>query len=142
MAYSEKQIKELFEKICKRIIKGESLRSILRDKEMPSRPTFYNWIEKDEELINQYARATKARADNIFDEIIEIADSQENDIVETDEGQKVNWNVVQRNRLQIDARKWSLSKMNPKKYGEKVDITTDGEKINNDFYFTSDDFEE
>lgn len=28
--------------------------------------------------------------------------------------------AVQRNRLRVDARKWLLSKMAPKKYGDKV----------------------
>ena len=42
-----------------------------------------------------------------------------------------NHNVIQRDRLRVDARKWALSKMNPKKYGDKVDVTSGGEKINN-----------
>ena len=33
-------------------------------------------------------------------------------------------------RLQVDARKWMLGKLNPKKYGEKLDVTSDGEKLN------------
>ena len=37
--------------------------------------------------------------------------------------------MIQHRRLQIDARKWVLAKMNPKKYGDKVDLTSDGEKL-------------
>jgi hypothetical protein len=36
---------------------------------------------------------------------------------------------VARSKLQIDARKWKASKLAPKKYGDKMDLTTDGEKI-------------
>jgi len=36
---------------------------------------------------------------------------------------------MQRSRLRVDVRKWALSKMNPKKYGDKVDHTTGGEKL-------------
>ena len=56
-----------------------------------------------------------------FDEIIEIADKQSEDVGEDENGNKViNHNIVQRNRLQIDARKWALSKMFPKKFGDKT----------------------
>ncbi|WP_203228812.1 hypothetical protein, partial [Flavobacterium sp. LMO6] len=63
---------------------------------------------------------------------IEIADKQSEDVGEDENGNKViNHNIVQRNRLQIDARKWALSKMLPKKFGDKTDITSGGEKIQN-----------
>lgn len=34
-------------------------------------------------------------------------------------------------RLKIDARKWVVARMLPKKYGDKIDITTDNKPINN-----------
>ena len=66
MAYSKNQIKTLFDKIYDRIVNGESLSSILRDNDMPSRSTFYIWIKEDDNLSNKYARATSIRADVIF----------------------------------------------------------------------------
>ena len=36
---------------------------------------------------------------------------------------------VQQNRLRVEARKWIASKLKPKKYGEKVDVTTDGKEM-------------
>lgn len=33
-------------------------------------------------------------------------------------------------RVRLDALKWYLSKLKPRKYGDSVDITTQGEKIN------------
>jgi hypothetical protein len=45
--------------------------------------------------------------------------------------EQINHNVIQRNKLQIDARKWMLGKMQPKKYGDKLDVTTDGDKLQN-----------
>lgn len=117
------------------IMKGRSLTSILKTDEredLPSKVTFFEWLKEDEELTNRYARATEVRAEVIFDEIIEIADKQSEDVGEDENGNKViNHNIVQRNRLQIDARKWALSKMFPKKFGDKTDITSGGEKIQN-----------
>jgi len=132
MAYSKSEIEKISEKIFKKIINGKSLSSILLDDDMPSRPTFYKWIVENKDIFNNYVRATKARADYLFDEILEIADRQEKDVIMVDGEEVVNHNVIQRNRLQVDARKWAASKMNPKKYGDKaeIDVTSGGEKLN------------
>lgn len=36
---------------------------------------------------------------------------------------------MQRSRLRVDTRKFLMAKMKPKKYGDKVDLTSGGEKI-------------
>lgn len=121
MAYSEKQKKEIINTICDCISEDKfSLRDACVFAEI-NRNTFYQWIDKNEEFANQYARATSDRADAIFEEILDIADDQENDVYEDKDGnEQINHNVIQRARLRVDSRKWMLGKMNPKKYGEKV----------------------
>src|SRR5690606_27993836 len=118
MAYSIEEIDEMFERIIKGIAEdGESLRSVLQRHSMPSNETFYKWLEADENKSKQYARACEERADSIFEEILEIADENNADVSISDEGKVImNGDVVQRSRLKVDARKWVLSKMNPKKY--------------------------
>jgi hypothetical protein len=37
-------------------------------------------------------------------------------------GWKLNGEAVQRSRVRIDARKWIVSKLLPKKYGESIDL--------------------
>ena len=117
------------------IMKGRSLTAILKTEErgnLPSKVTFFEWLKEDEELTNQYARATEVRADIIFDDILAIADENTNDTSINENGiEVVNNDVIQRSRLRIDARKWVLSKLNPKKFGDKTDITSGGEKIQN-----------
>ena len=117
------------------IMKGRSLTAILKTEErgnLPSKVTFFEWLKEDEELTNQNARATEVRADIIFDDILSIADENTNDTYINDNGiEVVNNDVIQRSRLRIDSRKWVLSKLNPKKYGDKTDITSGGEKIQN-----------
>ena len=117
------------------IMKGRSLTAILKTEErcnLPSKVTFCEWLKEDEELTNQYARATEVRADIIFDDILAIADENTNDTSINENGiEVVNNDVIQRSRLRIDARKWVLSKLNPKKFGDKTDITSGGEKIIN-----------
>ena len=131
MAYSKKQVETIFSEIIKQISKGKSLRSVLRQTDMPSSQTFYIWIDEDHEKSKQYARACSDRADVIFEDMFYIADATEDDIIMDENGKLItNHNVIQRDRLRVDTRKWALSKMNPKKYGDKVDVTTDGDKIN------------
>jgi hypothetical protein len=62
----------------------------------------------------------------MFEEIIEIADEAEDAIVGDDKSDSAR---VQARKLRIDARHWHLSKLRPKKYGDKLDLTSGGEKM-------------
>ncbi len=58
----------------------------------------------------------------LAEEILEIADDGSNDTYETEDGhEKVNTDVINRSRLRVDTRKWLMSKLAPKKYGDKVE---------------------
>lgn len=93
--------------------------------------SFNKWLDSDELNMKQYARACSKRADVIFEEMIELADKQDKDVYIDHEGnERIDHNVIHRNKLQIDTRKWMLSKMQPKKFGDKIDITTKDKEIN------------
>ena len=133
MAYSEKEREKLFETIFELIENGKSLRKALATVKLSS-STFFIWIDENENKSKQYARACEERAEALLDEMIDIVDDKSNDIIETDLGdgiivEKPNNEVIQRSRLRYDARKWLISKLNPKKYGEKMDVTSGGDKI-------------
>ena len=91
--------------------------------------SFYQWIESDKDLINRYTRAREKRADAMFEEIQEIADDPRQDAIVTDKGIVMNTEFVQRSKLRIDARKWMLAKMQPTKYGDKIDVTSGGNEL-------------
>ena len=97
---------EAVTEILTRIAKGESVNKITSDEHLPSYRTFYRALLDDEKLREQYTFATQIREQRLFDEIIEIADS-----ASTAEDAQVA-------KVQIEARKWALAKMNPKKYAE------------------------
>lgn len=133
MAHSEKERENIVNEVCDLISTGYSLSKACRAISV-SKETFYKIIDEDKEKSNQYARATKERAEAIFEEILDIADETENDTIEIDLGdgiksEKTNHEAIQRSKLRVDARKWMLSKMQPKKYGDKIDMTTGGDKI-------------
>jgi hypothetical protein len=131
MAYSTEDKERIFKSIISEIENGASLRSVLRKDNMPSSSTFFIWVDENAEKSKQYERSIELRSEFLFDEMFEIADKQGEDVTLDKDGNKVlNHNIVQRNRLQIDVRKWALSKMMPKKFGDKLDMTTGGEKIN------------
>lgn len=127
---------ELGTKICARIAEGESVRSIVRDKNMPSSSTIFRWLldESKKPFWEQYEKARNIQAENMFEELIEIADDGKNDWMEKEykNGSSyitLNNEAVSRSRLRVDTRKWYLSKVLPKKFGEKLDVTSGGKPI-------------
>lgn len=102
---------DLAENICEQIANGKSLRAICAEDDMPSTTTVFKWLNENQDFSEQYARARDRQADHYFEEIVEIADSVEADSA-----------AVAKARLQVDARKWTLSKLAPKKYGEKTEL--------------------
>ena len=117
--------------ICSRMAEGESLRSICRDESMPALSTVFLWVAKHSEFSEQYRLAMASRADAMFEDMIDIADDGRNDYIVNGEGEeRFNTEHVQRSRLRLDTRKWMLSRMLPKKYGDKIvdeDIGNDNE---------------
>ncbi len=116
--------------------KGRSLFNIVeKEKGMPSYKTVFNWLNPnsdyhDEDFLHNYACASEIRSEKEFEEILDIADDQEDDIYLDKDGKEcVNHNVINRSRLRVDARKWRLGKMQPKKYGDKLDLTSGNKPI-------------
>lgn len=124
---------ELFDIICGEIASGRSLRSICTDEGMPTVSGVMKWLIEKPEIVEQYTRAREIQAETIFDEMLDIADDASNDWMLSNKPDSDSWLLngehIQRSRLRIDARKWQLSKMIPKKYGDKTDITSNGNTI-------------
>jgi DNA-binding protein H-NS len=126
MTYSAKDIARHKASILERIAaKGESLRKICRVDGMPAASTVFLWLAEDETFSEQYARAREVQADAMFDEILEIADQYDS------LAEKIDTDHINRAKLRIDTRKWAVSKMAPKKYGEKVELEHSG-KVDGD----------
>jgi hypothetical protein len=118
---------ELAAEVCKRISEGESLRQVCRDESMPSTTTVMKWAREIPEFAQQYANAREALLEHWAEEINEIADDGSNDWIkrEKEEGRVeivVDAEHIARSRLRVDTRKWLLSKLAAKKYGDKVEI--------------------
>jgi len=123
---------ELVATILERLADGESLRTITADADMPARSTIFDWLANNENFAKQYRVAREAQADALFDELLDIADDGTNDWMERKnaDGQNVGWTengeALRRSALRVDARKWIVSKLLPKKYGERVTNVVEG----------------
>lgn len=132
--YSE----ELTDIICEELAGGKSLNAICKREDMPCIATVMNWLVKaemgDEQfagLLEKYLRARDAQADVIFDECLEIADDKLGDYrLDPEKGLIVDGDHIQRAKLRVDTRMRMAGKLKPKKYGDKIDMTTGGEPLN------------
>lgn len=119
-------------KICERITDGESLRAICDDDSMPARATVFKWLARHPEFVDQYAIARGEQAETLFDEILDIADDGRNDWMERKDkdGANIGWRengeALRRSQLRVEARKWMVGKLAPKKYGEKSSVELTG----------------
>lgn len=122
----------LFTMICDRISHGRSLRDVCRDADTPSKSTVLRWLREKPELRDQYCAARDDLLEYWASDIIEIADDGTNDMVPGlnkygDEVMVPNHANVQRDKLRIHARQWTLGKLKPKVYGDRIEHEVSGE---------------
>lgn len=119
-----------FEAICTEIETSSQGLGKIAKKHGIARSNVLEYIRNNAEAQDRYARAKQLQMDYLAEEIIEISDDSSNDTIINEKGQKVEdkeW--TNRSKLRVDTRKWLMSKLAPKKYGDKLDVTSDGKQI-------------
>jgi hypothetical protein len=81
------------------------------DDALPCERSVYRWLIKNENFCQKYARAREFQSESHLEDILEIADSSEFDPNDK--------------RVRIDTRKWAMSKLTLKKYGDRQLIGSD-----------------
>ena len=112
--------------VCELLASGLSLRAACRKLDGPDPSTMLRWLEESDVLAQQYAQARARGYQLLADEIIEISDDSSGDVIYSDSGPKLDAEFVARSRLKVESRKWMLSKMLPKLYGDKLDLNHAG----------------
>jgi hypothetical protein len=104
---------EIADTICQRLAKGESLRAICRsDDAFPDESTVRQWVIDDREgFYPQYTRSREIGLDCRADALIEDAKAAKDAAL---------------GRLAFDADRWYLSKLAPKRYGDKLQQEVSG----------------
>ena len=121
-------IREKADKILQALERGASLRKAAADVGL-SHTSVLQWVDEIPEFADQYARARLRGYQLLADELIDIADTPmvgEVRTVRQDGSEEVKYaDMIEHRRLRIDSRKWMLSKMLPKVYGDKTTIAGD-----------------
>lgn len=108
---------EIANKICTLISTShKSLRTISKEVGVDV-SNILRWINDNPIFREQYARAKEEQADFLVEQMLDISEHTEEDHTPF-----TGANVIQRDRLRVETRKWIASKLKPKKYGEKLDI--------------------
>jgi hypothetical protein len=108
--------------ICARLAGGTPLTAICRQTDMPSITTALVWLRDKPDFAALYARARECCIELMAHEIAEIADTPVEAYIsrETEKGVFIEKrDAIEHRRLQVDTRKWLLSKMAPHKYGDR-----------------------
>lgn len=118
-----KKTPELVEKICLLISQGKSLRQICRKSDFPHHDTVLRWLIKDEEFADKYRRAREIQSDVFVDQMYEEASKKPKTDPLTG---RIDPAAVKHQDNKIKTMQWLAMKMNPKKYGDKLDLNHSG----------------
>ena len=103
---------ELGESIASLIMEGRSVNRICQSEQFPASTTVHRWIcDFDHPFREKYARAVEARGIYFGEKVSEIAQLVLSGRVDPNAG-----------RVAIDALKWSAGRMNPRRYGDRIDV--------------------
>jgi hypothetical protein len=118
--------------ICVRLARGETLKGICRDEGFPPESTVRGWAQEDVDgFAARYAFARQLGLDAMADELLEIADDGSGDFIIDANGNRIpDHEHISRSRLRIDARKWYLAKLAPKRYGDRLGVRVGGQAEN------------
>ena len=116
--YSEKLVDEICEKISSSHYGLEHICE--NNPDLPCRATICLWIKNNKYFSDKYAEAKAQQAELMVEQIFKIADDK--DVYYADEfgSSRVDSGKVQQMRLQTEVRKWYVSKVLPKIYGDKI----------------------
>jgi hypothetical protein len=109
----------LCEKICDELAEGQNIKRILASKtEYPDWSTFRRWKNQNEQLRTLYINSQQDKAIALENELDDLRDS-----LLTKEIDASTYNTL------AQTIKWKMAKFYPKVFGEKIDHTSGGEKI-------------
>lgn len=121
--YTDEEKERIVTDICNRVIDEKISFNVAVEESAITYVTFFQWMVKSDNLKQLYNYARDVRSDILFEEIVTIADTpvEGTKTKITDKGTEIiSGDMTEHRKLQIDARKWVVSKMQPKKYGDKI----------------------
>lgn len=97
---------------------------------MPSVRVIMNWLHIHEEFVQRYARACETRTWRMVEETLDIADkpfpAEKVTIKANGDRESVSGDAVERSKLMVETRLKLMASLNPKRFGQKVDVNHTG----------------
>jgi len=118
MAYATDEVAEIQEKVITEIQTGRSLRQVCGDDGMPNFRTVQRWIVSDGSFAVKYARARTAQADTLFDRMEAVEEAVSAGTMDSHAA-----------RVVLDSMRWRASKLAPKVYGDRLDVSVTDTRI-------------
>lgn len=115
---SDTRTPQIEQRIIDGLSEGIPLAVLCREKGMPHVSTVFRWAQEDEELSQSIARAREVGHDMIA-----------HGTRQTARGKGDSTGDTHRDKLIVDTDLKLLAKWNPKRYGDRIDVTSGGEKL-------------
>jgi hypothetical protein len=108
---------DLADRVCLALAGSDKgLRATLKEIDAGISPqAVFEWAQNNAQFADKFAQAKRQQIEMMAEDIVDIANDDS-----LDPNDK---------RIRIDTRKWLLSKLLARTYGDKLDITSDGEKL-------------
>jgi hypothetical protein len=135
VTYSPEAKAQILKHVLAEVSTGRSVARVLREDDgMPSPAAFWVWHFDDPQFQDDLGRARSLGQEALLDEVHEIVDDATGDVyVEHDKDgnatAKIDGQTVARARLRAEYRVKMAQMLSPKKYGNKLDLTSGGEKL-------------
>lgn len=106
---SSVEVNAMMEAVCAHFAEGTSVKEAC-DHFSTTHPDLWDWAHRNDRNAAIYARARALQAHALADDILPISDDAKAE-------------TAQVARLRVDSRKWLASKLAPRHYGDKLEIT-------------------
>lgn len=118
MAYALAEVCEIQDRLVAEIQTGRSLRQVCGDEGMPDIRTVTRWLVADADFAHRYARARMAQADVLFDRMEAVEEAVSAGTMDSHAA-----------RVVLDSMRWRASKLAPKVYGDRLDVSVSDSRI-------------
>ena len=102
--------------------------SIICPRHAVARSSFYVYKDAEQQRVDRYARAREMQIDFLEDLLFKIAMDERGDGDVVDRV-NIGSNMVARARLKVDTIKFVLAKLRSHRWGDKVDVTSNGKTV-------------
>lgn len=119
---------QVFEDICQEIEETWEGLSVICPRHAVARSSFYVYKDCEQQRVDRYARAREMQIDFLEDLLFKIAMDERGDGDVVDRV-NIGSNMVARARLKVDTIKFVLAKLRSHRWGDKVDVTSNGKTV-------------